>query len=102
MKVKMIPAPGAEMVIVMKDGKKIAGDAMQCIEVTPFFSLVNGPGEVVTGESLTNNGDQVDKFTLTASGANGKVKRANRVEKSVIPLIDKPKVVKPAIPAHKS
>ena len=90
------------LAVKTKDGTVITQDQIESIEFTPFFALSTGPGEVLHGRSLTNNGDVVDKFVLAASGSNGKVKRGGVVEKSAVPQVDKPKPApKPAKPPEK-
>jgi len=97
MKVTLKPAAGSVLKITTKDGTVLTNDDVKAIEVTPFFSLANGPGEVVRGEALTEGGESLDTFTLTASGSNGKVKRTDVIER-VVPLVDKKKAEPKAVP----
>lgn len=94
MKVQLKPAPGAILKITTAKGETLTNADISMIEVEPLFTLANGPGEVFVGEAKTDEGVALDKFQLVASGANGKVKRANKAEK-VVPLVDRKKTVKP-------
>ncbi len=92
MKVSITPAQGATIEITTKDGKKITTDQIRSIEIEPFFPMSSAPAEVLYGSSVSAARGEVDKFTLVAAGNTGKVTRRDKVEKSVIPSIDKPAV----------
>lgn len=94
--VKLLPAAGARLTVVTRDGKKLDNAQVASIEITPLFFTAVSSADVLMGTVLTASDADVDKFSLTVSGATGKVTRRDRNDNGVIPAIDKPKSKKPA------
>ena len=89
MKVRLIPAAGALVHLITKDGKTMDNLQVASIEVEPFFSYPGGYGNIFRGSTVVSDGSTVENFELVVSGCSGKSFRRSIGQKSAVPAIDK-------------
>lgn len=94
MRVRFTASPGAALVVTTKDGGTLTADDIDSIEVLPFFATRAGPGEVFSGEVISDVRGVVDKFALMARGFDGKLGRRDNANQGVVPLVDQVKKTK--------
>lgn len=73
MKVRLDVSPDAEISVVKDDDDNIIA-----VEFEPFFGKKNGGAVLAYGEVVNDNKVSLDRFSLTVSGATGKVSKTGR------------------------
>lgn len=75
MRVKLDVSPDAEIKVIKDDEDNIIS-----VEFEPFFGKKNGGAVLAYGEVINDNDVCLDRFSLTVSGATGKVSKGGRAE----------------------